>query len=627
MPQAPYGSWPSAIQPEDLTAATVGLGVGRTCAGSRFWAQSHPEQGGRVTLWQEDPDGFRREVTPGHYLRSGVNEYGGGEWDVAPGLVVFSDWPNGSIMVVEGEQPPRQLAPGGDFRYACLTIVPQRRLVLAVREDHSADAAEPETTVVALDLSSDNNDGGRVLLRGADFYAHPCLSADGRLAWCEWDHPAMPWDSSRIGVAPLHEPGAVRYVGGGPEVSALYPTWSPDGALLFLSDATGYWNFQRWDAGEAAPLHVAPYDFCGPLWTLDPVPYSVIDHNRVGCTWLEEGNARLGVLQRDAAGTVRLTRIDTAAVAASLGGAGVRCLAVLGYAEHPARLVELDWESGGQRPIQAAAATVLESRQVSRARAMTWDSPDGPVHGWFYPPTHPDFKAPPGELPPVQVWSHGGPTGFASPEFRISVQFWTSRGIGILDVNYGGSSGYGREYRQRLNGRWGIVDVADCVAGAQHVAAQGLADPARFSIRGSSAGGFTTLAALTSSDLFAAGISLYGIGDLETLATDTHKFERHYLDTLVAPYPEGRATYVERSPIHRLDRLSCPMLILQGADDKVVPPSQAEAMAAAVHAKGLPVTLIMFAAEGHGFRRAETITATAEACLAFLGSVHGFDHH
>ena len=625
MPQAPYGSWPSAIQPEDLTAATVGLGVGRICAGSRYWTQSHPEQGGRVTLWQEDPGGSRRDLTPGQYLRSGVNEYGGGEWDVAPGLVVFSSWPDGSIMVIEGEHPPRQLAPGGDFRYACLSIVPQLQFVLAVREDHSRDGSEPETTVVALDLPSGNNDGGRVLLRGADFYAHPCLSPDGRLAWCEWDHPAMPWDSSRIGVAPLSDPGAVHYVGGGPGVSALYPAWSPGGALLFLSDTTGFWNFQRWDAGEAAPLHVAPYDFCGPLWTLDPVPYCIIDDNRVGCTWLEEGIARLGVQQRDAAGTVGLKVIDTAAVAASLGGAGDRCLALLGYVEHPARLVELDWGSGRQRPIQAAAATVLESRQVSRAKAATWDSPYGPVHGWFYPPAHPDFTAPPGERPPVQVWSHGGPTAFASPEFRIGLQFWTSRGIGILDVNYGGSSGYGREYRQRLNGRWGIVDVADCVAGAQHLVAQGLADPARLSIRGSSAGGFTTLAALTSSDVFAAGISLYGIGDLETLATDTHKFERHYLETLVAPYPEGRATYVERSPVHRLDRLSCPMLILQGTDDKVVPPSQAEAMAAAVHAKGLPATLIMFSDEGHGFRRAQTITATAEACLAFLGSVHGFD--
>lgn len=624
MPQAPYGSWPSAISADDLTTATVGLSGGKLCAGALYWTQAHPEQGGRVTLWREGPDGRRLELTPGLYLRSAVNEYGGGEWDVAPGLVVFSSWPEGALMVLEDGRATRQLAPGGAFRYAGLSIAADHRFVLAVREDHSLAGQEPATTVVALDLDSDNGAGGRVVLSGADFYAHPCLSQDGRLAWCEWNHPAMPWDSSRIGVAPLSDPTAAHYVGGGPGISALYPAWSPDGALLFLSDHSGFWNFQRWDAGVAIPVHEAPHDFCGPLWTLSPVPYCIIDEDRIGCSWLEEGFARLGVLEREADGAARLRDLDTPAVAITLGGAGARCLAVLGYADHPARLMELDWDSGGRRPIQTAAATVLQQREVSCARALTWDSPDGPVHGWFYPPTHPDFSAPPGELPPVQVWSHGGPTSFASAEFRVGVQFWTSRGIGILDVNYGGSSGYGRAYRERLNGRWGIVDVADCVAGAEYLAAEGLADPTRFSIRGGSAGGFTTLASLTASDVFAAGISLYGIGDLETLAIDTHKFERHYLDTLVAPYPEGRDTYVERSPIHRLDRLGCPMLILQGMQDTVVPPSQAEAMAAAVQAKGLPVTLVLFDNEGHGFRRAETITATAEACLAFLAAVHGF---
>ena len=261
---------------------------------------------------------------------------------------------------------------------------------------------------------------------------------------------------------------------------------------------------------------------------------------------------------------------------------------------------------------------------ISRAEPLTWQGPQGEVHAWYYPPTNPDFTAPQGELPPVQVWSHGGPTGFSGPEFRPATQFWTSRGIGILDVNYGGSAGYGRAYRERLRGAWGIVDVRDCVDAALTLVGQGRADPRRLSIRGGSAGGYTTLAALTSSDVFAAGISLYGVGDLETLATDTHKFESRYLDRLVAPYPEGREVYLQRSPIHHLDRLSCPMLVLQGGQDKVVPPSQSERIVEAVRARGLPVAYLLFPEEGHGFRRAENQIATAQAALAFLGAVHGF---
>ena len=623
MPQAPYGSWSSPITAADLTAATVGLAHGIVDRGARYWTQADPEQGGRVSVWREDGTG-RTELTPQAYVRTGVNEYGGGDWTVADGILVYSTWPDGSLHVVEPDRAPRQFAPGHQWRYAALFLDPARRLVLAVREDHSRPGVEPETTVVALDLDGDNATGGRVLVRGADFYAHPVLSADGRLAWVEWNHPDMPWDATLLKVAPLADPGAAHVIAGGPGISAVYPAWSPDGSLIFLADPDGFWNFHRWDGTDARLLYEAPADCCGAPWTLGPAPYCVIDAGRIGCSVLVHGFASLAVIHHDQGSEARLELVDSDAVSAQVSGAGARCLALLGYPDRPAALVELDWDTGAQTVVKPTSQRVLDPALISRAEPLTWQGPQGEVHAWYYPPTNPDFTAPQGELPPVQVWSHGGPTGFSGPEFRPATQFWTSRGIGILDVNYGGSAGYGRAYRERLRGAWGIVDVRDCVDAALTLVGQGRADPRRLSIRGGSAGGYTTLAALTSSDVFAAGISLYGVGDLETLATDTHKFESRYLDRLVAPYPEGREVYLQRSPIHHLDRLSCPMLVLQGGQDKVVPPSQSERIVEAVRARGLPVAYLLFPEEGHGFRRAENQIATAQAALAFLGAVHGF---
>jgi dienelactone hydrolase len=621
MPTAPYGSWPSPISPDDLARGGLRLPGGVVDHGVRYWTEGHPEQGGRVGLWREDPDGTRTELTPQGCVRNGVNSYGGGDFAAAGGLVAYTSWPDGGVHLLE-EGRDVELAPGGAFRYAALSLAPRERLLLAVREDHSDPDGPETTTVVALDLDRPDPAGGRVLAAGADFYAHPSLSPDGLLAWCEWDQPAMPWDEARIVVAPLAGPTARRVVGG-PGVSALYPAWTPGGALLFLADSSGFWNFHRWDGGASRPLHAEPYDFCGPLWTMAPVPYTVIDEHRIGCCAVVDGLARLGVLDcgEDPA---RLRPLPLDAVTAQLGGRGARCLAVLGFADRPAALVELDWETGGTRELRSVAEPPADPGLVSRARPLEWQGEAGPVHAWYYPPASPGWHAPAGELPPVQVWSHGGPTAFSGPDYSLAVQFWTSRGIGIVDVNYSGSTGYGRAYRERLRGRWGVLDVADCVGAAEALVAAGLADPGRLSIRGSSAGGFTTLAALVGTDTFAAGISLYGIGDLQALTGGTHKFEARYLDGLVAPWPEGRAVYVERSPIHHLDRLGCPMLLLQGTEDEVVPPAQATSIAEALAAKGLPVRLRMFEGEGHGFRRADSIVAVAQESLAFLAEVHGF---
>lgn len=631
MRTAPYGTWASPVAATDLTAAVVGLDRGVVDGDRILWTEAHPEQGGRVGLWCIDSGSEPIELTPNDNVRNTINEYGGGAWTAAAGMVVYSTAPSGDLYLLSPTGVPRLLAPGGDHRFGCLVLDPERRLVLAVREDHSGEGA-CQQSLVRLDLDTMNPDGGTVVASGADFYASPTLRPDGLLAWVEWQLPAMPWEATRLMVAPLQHPETAVQVAGGPAESAVHPAWSPAGSLVYLSDASGYWNFHSWDGAGSHQLHRQQWDFCEPLWTMDPAPYTLLEDGTIGCTWLADGIGHLGLLSRQDSGDWAMAELDIGGVSCGLTGSGARVVVLVGYPERPAELRLLDLAAGADRVLRRAAVPALPDAMVSRAEAVNWDSPDGPVHGWYYPPTNSDFAAPPGELPPVQVWSHGGPTDFHGADFALSTQFWTTRGIGILDVNYSGSSGYGRAYRERLRGRWGLSDVRDCVDGVRALVRAGRADPARLSIRGGSAGGFTTLAALTSTDAFAAGISLYGIGDLESLATDpsarsahgTHKFESGYLDGLVAPYPAGRETYRERSPIHHLDRLSCPMLILQGRLDRVVPPSQAEAMAEAVRALGLPVELIWFDSEGHGFRRAESIIATAIAALAFLGRVHGF---
>ncbi|MGV8910054.1 MAG: S9 family peptidase [Propionicimonas sp.] len=621
---APYGSWPSPIAATDLTATAVGLDRGVVDGRRVLWSEGHPEQGGRVGLWVSDSGAAPVELTPDHNVRNAINEYGGGAWAAGSGFVVYSTAPTGEVYLLAPGGGRRLLAPGGPQRFGCLVLVAERRLVLAVREDHSGDGACTQS-LVRLDLDTMNPDGGTVLASGADFYATPALRPDGMLAWVEWQLPGMPWDATRLMVAPLDDPEQATQVAGGAQESALHPSWAPDGSLLYLSDASGNWNFHSWDGETSRRLHRHQWDFCEPMWTPGPAPYAVLDDGRIGCSWLADGIGHLGLLVPGGPdGDWLLEPRETGGVSCAVSGGGARVVALIGYAERPAELHLLDLETRNDRLLRKAAARMLPEARVSRAQPLTWDSPDGPVHAWYYPPTNPDVSPPAGELPPVQVWSHGGPTGFSDAAFALSTQFWTTRGIGILDVNYSGSSGYGRAYRERLRGRWGISDVRDCVDGARTLVAAGLADPARLSIRGGSAGGYTTLAALTTTDVFAAGISLYGIADLESLTLATHKFESGYNEALIAPWPEGRDTYRERSPIHHLDRLGCPMLILQGRQDLVVPPSQAEAMAAAVRAKGLPVELIWFDNEGHGFRRSESIIATAKAALAFLGRVHGF---
>lgn len=640
------GSWPSIVTPDTVLAGVRGLGSVFLDADAVWWVQSDPSQAGRASLWRRAHDQEPVELTPEHYLRTGVHEYGGGEVDVRDGVAVFSAWPSHQLFTLRvGESTPTPItaAPttdtGGPYRYGDLRVHPDRDLVLAVREDHGGDG-ECVNTLVALRLSGDNADGGRVLAEGVDFYASPELSSDDRLAWIEWDHPQMPWDATRLRCGRLDphqltltEPTTL--VDGGASDEALtHPRWAGDD-LIVLSDRSGWTNAYRFSVPARAgatvppPLPLCPidHDFAGPMWMLGDQPYAIVD-DRLVCRWLVDGRVTLGTVPL-AGGQPTVLSVGAASVFALVADAE-RIVVGTAHDDRPAEILVLDPGTGEQLgdPVVTAADHRLPDGWTSVAQSVWWEGDDGGVQGWYYPPTNPEVTRPDDpadtEPPVLIVKSHGGPTSMSPPAFRADIQYWTSRGYAMLDVNYGGSTGFGRAYRQRLTGRWGIVDVADCIGGARAMIDQGRAHPDKVVITGGSAGGFTTLAALTGSDVFAAGVSLFGVADLGLLAEHTHKFESRYLDGLVGPWPEARAVYDERSPINQVDRLSSPMLLLQGTDDKVVPPEQAEVIADAVRERGLPVSLILYEGEGHGFRRSETIRNYLESMQAFLGRVIGF---
>jgi dipeptidyl aminopeptidase/acylaminoacyl peptidase len=636
MTTAPYGSWTSPVTVDQLTGASVGLSAVSVDGPDLYWLEARADQGGRCSVWRAPFGGGEAgEVTPGTAnVRTRVHEYGGGAYDVRDGVVVYSELTDGRLYrVSDGATEP--ITPAGELRFADVRVHPAQGLVLAVREDHRS-AEEPTNTLVALELAGPNADGGVVLCSGADFYSTPELSAAGRLAWVQWDHPAMPWDATSLRVGRLQDDVSQGWVvteeesvAGGSEESAVQPRWLPDGTLVFVSDRTDWWNLYAWSPadGRVEPLCPTEAEFAEPQWMLGATAYAVVDDDRLLCTLNRSGLESVALLQRSTGKLTALTEDGTGTSDVAIGAAGAAV--VLNYPDRPTALVELTLpETGDAAPRwterRRSSSLELAPDAVSLAQSVSWTSELGDVHGFYYPPTNPAFTAPEGTLPPLITLSHGGPTSFSSPSLSLSYQFWTSRGYAILDVNYGGSTGYGRAYRERLVGRWGLVDVQDCADGAIAMGEQGLADPQRLVVKGGSAGGYTTLRALTATTVFAAGISQYGIGDLEALALHTHKFESRYLEGLVGPYPRAREVYRERSPLTHVDSLAAPILLLQGTEDKVVPPQQAEDMAAAARRKGLPVALIMFEGEGHGFRRADSIRTSMEAQQYFLGRLFGF---
>ena len=632
MPQTlPYGSWPSPITAAEVAAGSHPVDGGRFVADELWWLERMPAEGGRTAV-RRLVDGSPQTVLPAPWdARSRVHEYGGGAWTTTDdALVCFVEKSDQRLWTMRPGEEPRPLTPAGTgMRFGDLQLVGDE--VWAVRETHDTGTQVPPRAIVAVPLDgAAATDAGalRMVVAGSDFLAYPAVSPDGsRLAWIAWDHPRMPWDGTELRVGDLVDGRVERWtaVAGGEQESALQPEWTDAGELLFTSDRSGWWNLHRWTGERVEPVAPADAETGGPLWNLGIRWFVPLADGRILAV-RTRGSDELVVIDT-AAGAVRgipsplSARVlldDVRGSRVLLRGGGARTLGGLW-------LLDLDDPQPTPALIRGAVDEEPDAAWLPTARAITVDGPHGPVHAFAYPPANPDAAAPAGELPPYLVLAHGGPTSHAAGAASLDVAYFTSRGIGVLDVNYGGSTGYGRAYRERLDGGWGVVDRDDVIAAATGLAEQGLADAARLAIRGGSAGGWTVLCALTASDRFAAGISRYGVADLRALAADTHDFEARYLDRLVGPLPAAEAVYVERSPLSHLDRFATPMLLEQGLDDAVVPPAQSEAVRDALAARGVPHAYLAFEGEGHGFRRAETLVRSLDAELSFLGQVLGFD--
>jgi dipeptidyl aminopeptidase/acylaminoacyl peptidase len=613
-----------------IVKGAIGLGQIALDGEDIYWSESRPEEGGRNVIVRRTPGGVISDVTAMPFnARTRVHEYGGGAYAVQGGTLFFSNFADQRVYRMDPRSEPWPISPAKDLRYADGVCDSPRGRMIYVREDHTVEGREAVNTVVSLNLQgADGDTGGRVLVSGNDFYSSPRLSPDGsRLAWLTWNHPNMPWDGCELWVGEFAPDGSIGHaeqVAGGLAESIFQPEWSPDGVLHFISDRSGWSNLYRWHGGRIEALCEMEAEFGVPQWVFGLATYGFEAPERILCTYTQDGISHMALLDTEAG---KLEHVENPYT--EINGPRVkhgRVVFVGGSPTEDFALVQLDLATGRVEVLRRSSNLKIDEGYLSVPRAIEFPTEGGlTAYGFFYPPKNRDYAGPPGERPPLLVLSHGGPTGATSATFSLRTQFWTGRGIAVLDVNYGGSTGYGRAYRERLNGQWGVVDVDDCANGARYLAERGEVDPNRLAIQGGSAGGYTTLCALTFRDLFKAGASYFGVGDLEAMARDTHKFESRYLDSLVGPYPERRDLYIERSPIHHTDRLSRPVIFFQGLEDKVVPPNQAEMMVEALRAKGLPVAYVPFEGEQHGFRKAENIKRSLDAELYFYSRVFGFE--
>jgi dipeptidyl aminopeptidase/acylaminoacyl peptidase len=653
---APYGTWSSPLTAARVAAGAIRLDQIRLDGDTVYWVEGRASEGGRNVIVRRTPDGVTSDVTPPTFnVRTRVHEYGGAAYAIDRGVVYFSNFADQRLYRQPLGAPPVAITTEGYYFADCHVDATRGRL-LCVREDHTK-GGEPTAAIVTVGLNGAKGAKGargakgvgaksagsasvQVLVSGADFYSDPIISPDGKsIAWLQWHHPNMPWDGTELWTAALKADGTLgpkEKVAGSVDESIFQPEWSPDGVLHFVSDRTGWWNLYRRRAQAIEPLHPKSAEFGKPQWAFSMVTYAFASPTRIVATYSEAGRWKMALIESEerrfepvALSLEPLQSIRANARAAYFVGASPT--------EAPA-VVKMTIGAMETEVLRSSSSEPIAPEWISVPEAVTFSvagtklsQPGQPglpaprdVHAFYYPPKNPNFAAPADDKPPLIVLTHGGPTAATEDALDLRVQFWTSRGFAILDVNYSGSTGYGREYRDRLKGQWGVADVEDVVGGAQAMVAQGKADANRLIIRGGSAGGYTTLAALTFHRTFKAGASYYGISDIEVLARDTHKFESRYLDSLIGPYPSAKDRYVQRSPIHFTDRLSCPLILFQGLEDKVVPPNQSAMMADAVRKKGLPVAYVTFDGEQHGFRKAENIARALEAELYFYGEVFRF---
>jgi dipeptidyl aminopeptidase/acylaminoacyl peptidase len=646
---APYGSWKSPITSDLIVAGTIRLGDIVTDGDTIYWSEGRPTEGGRSVIVRRTPDGEITDVTPSPFnVRTRVHEYGGGAYTVVDGVIYFSNFADQRLYRQTIDTEPEPITPEAKWRYADAVIDRLRNRLICVREDHSESAQEAVNTIVSIHLSDGTEQ--QILASGNDFYASPRLSPDGsKLVWITWNHPNMPWDGTELWLANLQEDGTlgdVQKIAGGIEESIFQPEWSPDGILYFVSDRSGWWNLYRWyppepvlvqarqgrddvpeaeeHYGQVKALCPMTAEFGLPQWVFGMATYAFVSAERIVCTYTEAGESRMALVE---VSTGDLEPIDlpyfrNGSIQATTG----QVVFGAGSPTEASAIVRYDLASQQLDILRKSSQIEIDNGYLSIPEAIAFPTENGlTAYGIFYPPKNKDYSAPEGDRPPMLVKTHGGPTAATSASFNLGIQYWTSRGIAVLDVNYGGSTGYGREYRERLKGTWGITDVDDCINGAKYLAEQGKVDSERLTISGGSAGGYTTLCALVFRNTFKAGASYYGVSDLEALIRDTHKFEARYLDGLIGPYPEQKDLYVARSPIHFIDQLACPVVFFQGDEDKIVPPNQAEMMVNELQSKNLPVAYVLFEGEQHGFRKAENIKQALDGELYFYSRVFGFE--
>jgi dipeptidyl aminopeptidase/acylaminoacyl peptidase len=624
--QAPFGSWKSPITSDLIASKAIGLGQIALEDDDVYWIESRPNEEGRSVIVRRSADGRISDVTPpGYNARTRVHEYGGGAFLVDQGAVYFSNWADQRLYrQVQGSEPSPLTPPGGNLRFADGVIDRRRRRIISVCEEHGSTVVDNYLAGIALDGSQKI----QKLVSGHDFYAAPRISPDGsQLAWLQWDHPNMPWDSCELWLGEILTDGSIGHqqkIAGGKDESVCQPEFSPDGQLYFVSDRSGWWNLYVWRNEQAEAAFKIAAELGEPHWVFAQSRYGFASARRIICSFIRNGISYLASLDLK---THRLSSIETDYTSISYVQVGAQKAAFLaGSPTTVTGVVLFDLKTEKSEVLRSSSSLEVNAKYVSMPRSIEYPTENGlSSNAFFYSPHNAEFEGLAEQHPPLLVMSHGGPTSAVANTLNLTIQYWTSRGWAVVNVNYGGSSGYGRAYRQRLNGQWGLVDVQDCLNAARYLVNQDEVDPARVAIRGGSAGGYTTLAALTFHDFFKAGASYYGVSDLEALEKDTHKFESRYLDTLVGPYPQQRQLFLDRSPVNHVDRLSSPIIFFQGTEDKVVPPAQSELMVNALRLKKIPVAYLLFDHEQHGFRIAQNIKRSLEAEMYFYAKIFGFE--
>lgn len=643
--KAPYGTWESPLKASDIASSAIRLGQVLYGGDKLYWLEGRPKEGGRSALVAKDASGqMADQLDQSYNLRSLVHEYGGGAYLPLRDSLFFINYKDQRIYTAGGSDrnDVRVVTAEGPYRFADMSANSDNSRIYCVMEKHSEDGEEPTNSIALIDVSKVSSVDFEIqepieVASSCDFYACPRVSPDGRfLAWYQWNHPNMPWDGTKLMVAEIKEDGSLGkpvHIAGNEDESIFQPSWSPEGQLHFVSDRTGFWNIYKLNTdlgaindGTVSVTNLAKMEkeFGLPLWVFGMSTYDFLGDGTIVCCYCEKGVWKLAKIVDGEFQPVECPYTDIQYICSN----GEKVAMLASSPTSGSSVVVFDPGKNSFEVVKEGASIELDEAYISVPEIIEFPSASGQTSfAFYYPPKNKKFEGMDGELPPLLVKSHGGPTGATTSGLNLAFQYWTSRGFAVVDVNYGGSTGYGRKYMKRLELNWGVVDVDDCEKAALYLVADGKADKQKLAITGGSAGGYTTLCVLTFKDTFKAGASHYGIGDLEMLARDTHKFESRYGDRLIGPYPEMKERYIERSPINHTEKLSCPLIVFQGLEDKVVPPNQAEMMVKAVEEKQLPVAYIAYEGEQHGFRKAENIERTLEAEFYFYAKIFGFEPH